>query len=45
LTGPKPPAHSGVIGATSVWPFSSTQYRSGSVLWVARGLKLGIINI
>lgn len=37
--------HTGVVGARSIWPYAHWRLRSGSILWVARGIKMGVINI
>lgn len=33
------------IGGSAVWPYAHWKLRSGRILWVAAGIKLGIINI
>lgn len=33
------------IGEQSVWPYADRKLRSGSILWVANGIKLGVVNI
>lgn len=33
------------IGDNAVWPYAHWRLRSGRILWVAPGIKMGIINI
>ena len=34
-----------VVGEASVWPYARMRLHAGSVVWVAAGLKLGVVRV
>ena len=35
----------GLLGATGIWPYADMRLHAGSIVWVAAGIKLGIVRV
>ena len=35
----------GLLGGTSIWPYADMRLHAGSIVWVAAGIKLGIVRV
>lgn len=40
-----PPTGPRMLGEASVWPYTQLRLHAGSVVWIAPGLKLGVVRV
>lgn len=40
-----PPPGPALVGEASLWPYATMRLHAGSIVWVARGIKLGIVRV